>query len=33
MTLWTSALALTRLVPGLKLFDIKCSWFNEGGVL
>ena len=23
------ALALTRLVPGLKLFDIKCSWFNE----
>jgi PD-(D/E)XK nuclease superfamily protein len=24
------ALALTRLVPGLKLFDIKCAWFNEG---
>jgi transposase-like protein len=23
------ALALTRRVPGLKLFDIKCSWFNE----
>jgi hypothetical protein len=23
------ALALTRLVPGLKLFDIKCAWFNE----
>jgi transposase-like protein len=23
------ALALTRLVPGLRLFDIKCSWFNE----
>jgi PD-(D/E)XK nuclease superfamily len=23
------ALALTRLVPGLKLFDIKCGWFNE----
>jgi ATP-dependent exoDNAse (exonuclease V) beta subunit len=21
--------ALTRLVPGLKLFDIKCAWFNE----
>lgn len=21
------ALALTRLVPGLKLFDIKCTWF------
>ena len=18
-----------RLVPGLKLFDIKCAWFNE----
>jgi hypothetical protein len=24
------ALALTRLVPGLRLFDIKCAWFNEG---
>ena len=23
------SLALTRLVPGLKLFDIKCAWFNE----
>jgi transposase-like protein len=23
------ALALTRLVPSLKLFDIKCAWFNE----
>ena len=23
------ALALTRLIPGLKLFDIKCAWFNE----
>jgi transposase-like protein len=23
------ALALTRLVPGLKLFDIKCAFFNE----
>jgi hypothetical protein len=23
------ALALTRLIPGLKLFDIKCVWFNE----
>ena len=23
------ALALTKLVPGLKLFDIKCAWFNE----
>jgi transposase-like protein len=23
------ALALTHLVPGLKLFDIKCAWFNE----
>ncbi len=23
------ALALTRLVTGLKLFDIKCAWFNE----
>src|SRR5262245_19885496 len=23
------ALALTRLVPGLSLFDIKCAWFNE----
>ena len=23
------ALALTRLVQGLKLFDIKCAWFNE----
>ena len=23
------ALALTQLVPGLKLFDIKCVWFNE----
>ena len=23
------ALALTRLVPGLKLFDIKCAWFEE----
>ena len=22
-------LALTRRVPGLKLFDIKCGWFNE----
>jgi putative transposase len=19
----------TRLVPGLRLFDIKCAWFNE----
>ena len=25
------ALALTRLVPGLRLFDIKCAWFNENG--
>ena len=25
----THALALMRLVPGLKLFDIKCAWFNE----
>ena len=25
----TCALALTRLVPGLGLFDIKCAWFNE----
>ena len=24
-----AALALTRLVPGLRLFDIKCAWFNE----
>jgi ATP-dependent exoDNAse (exonuclease V) beta subunit len=23
------ALALTRLVPRLRLFDIKCAWFNE----
>jgi PD-(D/E)XK nuclease superfamily len=23
------ALALTRLAPDLKLFDIKCAWFNE----
>jgi ATP-dependent exoDNAse (exonuclease V) beta subunit len=23
------ALALTRRVPCLKLFDIKCAWFNE----
>jgi ATP-dependent exoDNAse (exonuclease V) beta subunit len=23
------ALALTRLIPGLKLFDVKCAWFNE----
>jgi transposase-like protein len=23
------ALALTRRIPGLKLFDIKCAWFNE----
>src|SRR5262249_52444048 len=23
------ALALTRLIPGLNLFDIKCAWFNE----
>lgn len=23
------ALALTRLVPGLRLFNIKCAWFNE----
>jgi hypothetical protein len=23
------ALALTRLVPGLRLFDINCAWFNE----
>jgi hypothetical protein len=23
------ALALTHLVPGLSLFDIKCAWFNE----
>jgi hypothetical protein len=23
------ALALTRLVSGLRLFDIKCAWFNE----
>ena len=23
------ALALTRLAPGLRLFDIKCAWFNE----
>ena len=23
------ALALTRLVPGLRPFDIKCAWFNE----
>ena len=23
------ALALTMRVPGLKLFDIKCAWFNE----
>jgi hypothetical protein len=28
--LTTYALALTRLVPGLTLFDIKCAWFNEG---
>jgi hypothetical protein len=24
---------LTRLVPGLRLFDIKCAWFNEEPVL
>jgi hypothetical protein len=24
-----AALALTRRVPGLKLFDIKSAWFNE----
>jgi hypothetical protein len=23
------ALALTRSVPGLTLFDVKCAWFNE----
>jgi ATP-dependent exoDNAse (exonuclease V) beta subunit len=23
------ALALTRLIPGLRLFDVKCAWFNE----
>ena len=23
------ALALTRRATGLKLFDIKCAWFNE----
>src|SRR5262249_37738093 len=23
------ALALTRLIPGLRLFDIKCAWFDE----
>jgi PD-(D/E)XK nuclease superfamily len=23
------ALALTKLISGLKLFDIKCTWFNE----
>ncbi len=23
------ALALARLLPGLKLFDIKCAWFSE----
>jgi ATP-dependent exoDNAse (exonuclease V) beta subunit len=23
------ALALTRVMPGLKLFDIKCAWFNQ----
>lgn len=23
------ALALTKRVPALKLFDIKCAWFNE----
>jgi hypothetical protein len=23
------ALTLTRLVPSLKPFDIKCAWFNE----
>jgi ATP-dependent exoDNAse (exonuclease V) beta subunit len=23
------ALALTRRVPSLRLFDIKCAWFNE----
>lgn len=23
------AFALTRLVPGLTLFDIKCAWFND----
>ncbi|HTV26203.1 MAG TPA: PD-(D/E)XK nuclease family protein [Xanthobacteraceae bacterium] len=27
--LTTYALALTKRVPGLKLFDIKCAWFNE----
>ena len=26
-SLWIYALALTSLVPGLKLFDIKCAWF------
>lgn len=25
------ALALTRLVPGLRLYDIKCAWFNDNG--
>jgi transposase-like protein len=24
-------LALTHLVPGLRLYDIKCAWFNENG--
>jgi hypothetical protein len=23
------ALALTHLIPGLDLFNIKCAWFNE----
>lgn len=23
------ALALTKLIPRLRLFDIKCAWFNE----
>jgi transposase-like protein len=27
------ALALMRLVPGLRLFDIKCAWFNEAEYL
>lgn len=25
----TQALALTRRVPGLSLFNVKCAWFNE----
>jgi len=27
--IYALALTLTRLVPGLALFDIKCAWFNE----